>query len=264
MVFHLGDTKALEALISGTIDRTVSEIEALFPSLIPRVAKAKGSGVVLAGHYCVAENLGALSYESPIEQKSLEAGVRLVQWVQERGEVCRLVLWVNDIGIDTAHRARLKESYSLPTPYRRILDKHRFDPLQVNVLFESTMRNKGSTWIRKIERQDASLIRRVPSSQVGLVRCVNDYQCEIEAEISHESIVIRGPDGRDLVLKEDTNPKCCLILGTLFSDVTKQFDANYIVNIFNNLYAARLDYGTHVAREVFQLRLPIWNYFVDD
>lgn len=259
-----GYANAMETLLNHTVDNARKHIDELFPALIPGITEARARGIVLAGHYCVADNLRELSYEGIVEQQCLEAGIRLVQLAQEHGTFSRLVLWVNDIGIDTNQRAKLKQSYTLPIPYQRIFDKYRFDSSQVEVMFESTMRNKSSTRIRKIERQNLNLIRRVPSSRIGLVRCIDDYQCEADGQLSRESFVIRGSDGRDLVLKEDSHPKCCLILGTLFSEVTKRFDATYIVNIFNNIYAARLGHGEYVARAVYQLRLPIWNFCINE
>lgn len=244
---------------------TVEDLTAgILKDLVSSIAEYGRNGAVLAGHYSVAEHMSEVSHNRDVEKRCFDLGIRLIKQAEQKGLVNRLVLWVNDIGIDVRDRIALKQSYRLPASYRQILDEGNFDPTRLDMLFESTMRNKGSILARKIERRQPSLIRRVPNTQSGLVRCIEDLVCAGKGKKELDAFVIAGPDGQDLVLKEGSHPKCCLILGTLFTDVMKRFSVDYIVNIFNSVYTARLQYGIYVAREVFQNPLPMWNLYVDE
>jgi len=231
---------------------------------VARMADEGLHGSIVAGHYSLAPDYAALSSDAAVEQRSFQQGIELAILSERLGAESRLVLWVNDIGIDVEERDALKRRYVLPIPYRRIADRLRFDPEKIEVVFESTMRNKGSTLIRRFEKRMPTLVRRVSAAAMGLIRCIEDEACDLESAGAGEAMVIAGPGGEDLVLKEGAHPKCCLILATLFRQLHAGDRGEYIANVFNGLYAARLAYGVHVARTLFQLRMPIHNAFIDE
>lgn len=221
-------------------------------------------GLILAGHYCVAKSMQGLSSDSEVEQGCFELGIQLVKSSLEKNIDNRLVLWINDIGIDLEYRNFLKEKYQLPDTYKLLLDKYEYPHSDVIIMFESTIRNKGSVAVRKIEQQNPHLIHRIASKDTTLVRCIEDDHCSFEQEESKEAMIIKGPRGENLVLKDGNHPKCCLILGTLFNNLNKKLSPRYIVNIFNSVYTARLEYGIHVSRTIYMNKLPILNLYVDE
>ena len=99
--------------ITNIIDSTASAI-----------SKHGKQGVILAGHYCVAKSMGELSCDNKVEQLCFEIGVRLAKKCEENNLANKLVLWINDIGIDIEERNELKKNYKLPIPYKKILEKY--------------------------------------------------------------------------------------------------------------------------------------------
>ncbi len=240
------------------------KLDELVGDLVAGGVAARRRTVVLAGHYSVAPGLEEVSYDGVIEQRCFELGIRTVMRERALGALTRLLLWVNDIGIDPAARSRLKASYRLPTPYERIGERLGFDPGLMDVRFESTMRNKGSVWIRENEERLGELVWRTDATRPGLVRCTGEAACAGGDGEKKEVIATIGPYGEELVLKEGSHPKCCLILGMLFREVVRTFNAERIVNVFNAIYLARIDYGVFVARRLFGNAVNIENVFVEE
>lgn len=124
----------------------------------------------------------------------------------------------------------MKENYRIPENYLDILDKWGIAPESVDVMFESTVRNKASVLLRKLFARSPHLFRKVSNTSEGLVRCVSNSFCGIEPEVK-DAYVITGPNMEDLVVKEGPNPKCNLILATLFDTIKKDKNPDRIINI---------------------------------
>ena len=219
---------------------------------------------IVAGHYCESEALEGLSAAQETEQQSFELGVRLRRALTAHGAAKRVpvVLWVNDIGIDPDCRARLKENYALPANYAKIWDAAFDDRSGLEVWFESTMRNTASTLLRRIVRQRPHLFTVMRADDPTLVRCVDDEACSTHRSSSNV-YVIPGPQGERLVVKDGPNPKCNLILATLFKTIEQRLGAELSVTLFNSLYRHRVRLGVHVAREVMGVTMPINSAFCD-
>ncbi|MDP2784927.1 MAG: hypothetical protein Q8O38_10105 [Sulfurimicrobium sp.] len=220
------------------------------------------STAVLAGHYCLSENMSELSHEEESEQASFDYGASIVGAAREYGLQSSLILWVNDIGVNPDKRMMLKESYQIPHNYQRILEKWGLNPASVDVMFESTMRNKASVLLRKLYARSPHLFRKVSSTSEGLVRCVSNSSCSIEPEVK-DAYVITGPNMEDLVVKEGPNPKCNLILASLFDSIRKDKNPDRIINIFNHIYTYRISLGIHVATTLIGCRIEMNSLFCE-
>lgn len=216
---------------------------------------------VVAGHYCLAPELTELSSEQETEESCFAYGVEIVRDTQAVGGHSRLILWINDIEIDAEQRAAIKQIYNLPENYRRILDRAGLTRADVQVLFESAMRNKASMRLRQLVNRKPQLFRKVPSDQEGLVRCIDTQFCSMDTSGSN-AYVIDSPDGSPLVVKEGPNPKCNLILATLFHRVVTDHAPDVIVNVFNSIYVNRIALGVHVSRQLYDSTVPMANLFV--
>lgn len=214
---------------------------------------------ILAGHYCLSPELAALSSDQETEEACFACGAEIARKAQDQGAHAKLVLWINDIGIDADERARIKQDYRLPDNYQRILGDAGLNHGDVQVLFESASRNKASTALRQLAARQPHLFRKVPSTQQGLVRCI-DTVCMMDAE-GRDAYVITGPGGADLVVKEGPNPKCNLILATLFNRICADHRPGAIINVFNGIYINRIALGVHVARTLYGLAVPMVNLF---
>ncbi len=213
-------------------------------------ALAACAGVaVIAGHYCVAPELEDLSHEGDAEVMSFRKGAEIHRDLVARGVASQLCLWVNDIGIGPDERAAMKASYQPPANYLEIAATHGLAAGDVTVLFESTARNKASTWLRKIAKDRPELFRQNASSDTHLVRCVDGVMCGIGDD--KMAYVLDGPDGESLVVKDGPNPKCNLILATLFQMLQRKSNCQGIVNVFNDIYVNRIRLGLHVYRKVY-------------
>jgi hypothetical protein len=217
---------------------------------------------ILAGHYCVAEELVDLSASRAPEEASFVAGVDILITSRARGAKSRLTVWVNDIGIEANARRLLKEQKRLPDNYRRILEARGVDPSTVDMQFESSTRNKASTHVKKLSARDPCLFRRVPSDAEGLVRCVE--ACGISSDESKLAYVIDGPEGEALVVKDGPNPKCNMILATLFDDACKSAAASSVVTVFNGIYVNRIQLGMFVASRLLGLAASFANLYTFD
>ena len=230
-------------------------------TLVERLCGA-GSSVVVAGHYCLAQDMQDLSHEGEEEASSFQLGAEMVAVTLRKGGQSRLILWVNDIGIPPAERSAIKEAYRLPCNYQAILDDAGLAAEQLVVCFESTMRNKASTLLRKLYKRTPNKFLRIDSTSADLVRCVGDSKCDIEQR-GQMAYTIVGPAGEQLVVKDGPNPKCNLILASLFDDLSKKYRPEIQINIFNELYSYRIGLGVHVFRRLLENQTPIVNIFCD-
>ena len=201
--------------------------------------------IIFAGHYCINEELVELGSNGFSEYESWKEGVRKFS---EDDENSKLILWVNDIGIEKEKRKKLKESYKIPENYAYFLKNSGYSIDNVEVAFESSVRNKSSTFIKKNKKKD--IIDVVNSSESNLIRCVENKICELEASIPQKSYVILGPNNEKLVVKDGPNPKCNLILATLFDTYSTEVDTK-IFNIFNGIYKNRITLGIHVYKSLY-------------
>lgn len=176
--------------------RSTCSIDSLKADLLQILGLHEPS-VVIAGHYCLADDMEELSNEGEGEVMSFAFGVELVAEAIQRGLNSNLVLWVNDIGIEIEDRQSLKADYVLPENYQRLLDSSGLDRDRLIILFESTMRNKASVLLRKLYRRKSDLFERVDSKSKNLVRCVEDLQCDLE---SHPASVA-PTSSKDLMTK---------------------------------------------------------------
>lgn len=228
--------------------------------LIERIAGATRSAAVLGGHYCVAPDLEDLSADADTEQNTFAFASKLVAAIRKQGKPAELVLWVNDIGIDPGERSQLKAQYRLPEPYAAILERLELPAELPQVLFESTVRNKASVLLRSLYKKNPERLRVLDSDTPELLRCID--RCEISPEV-RRAYVMPGPEGENLVVKEGPNPKCNLILGTLFQMIEKRMAPQAIVTVFNAIYINRLRLGMHVAGQLLQCATPVHSLLMD-
>lgn len=220
------------------------------------------SSVVIAGHYCLAAHMKELSHDGEAEADSFEVGCHLVALAHAHSARSHLVLWINDIGVDAASRLNLRHSYRLPENYREMLHHAGLSDSHPTVIFESAVRNKASTLLRRLYKRHPHLFQKVDANTAGLVRCVGVAPCEVGATAKH-AYVINGPDREPLVVKDGSNPKCNLILATLFEELRARFSPALFLNVFNDVYQYRLSLGIHVSRQLFDNTTPFVNSFCD-
>lgn len=225
---------------------------------------ATNSVSIIAGHYCIAPGLDGLSHTETTEQMSFRYGASLCR---ERLDACaeaRVYLWVNDIGIDPESRAVLRETFRIPDNYLLIAEAAGLSPADIRVLFESAARNKASTLLRKIRKKMPDRFRTHAGTEPSLLRCVEGLACSMDED--RIAYVMDGPDGENLVVKEGPNPKCSLILASLFLHIARESGCRNIINVFNSIYTNRIRLGIHVYSELFANETPISfsNYFCED
>jgi hypothetical protein len=218
---------------------------------------------VVAGHYCLAKGMEELSSLGECEISSFSFGADLIAEALHRGINTNLVLWVNDIGIESEERQSIKSNYVLPDNYRSIVKDYGLPMEHVVVLFESTMRNKASVLLRKLYKKQPELFERVNSRSKDLLRCVEDAICSTEAQADTMAYTVNGPRGERLVVKDGPNPKCNLILATFFQELSNHYGAKIIVNVFNELYVHRLALGIHVSTKILHNPSSYINVFCD-
>lgn len=223
----------------------------------------KTSAVIIAGHYCMAAHMQELSSTGDAEIMCFELGVQLLKRALSNGNHHDLVIWVNDIGINRQQRERMKETYTLPDNYQRVLDSHGLDSSNVTVMFESSMRNKASTLVKKILKQQPGRLTKVHANNANLVRCVQNIGCDLSMQTENHAYVIEGPNKEQLVIKEGPAPKCNLILATFFNELATMFSPQHFVNIFNDVYAYRLRLGVHVANNLLNNTITMTNILCD-
>lgn len=219
--------------------------------------------VVVAGHYCLAEHMQELSAESDAEVMSFEFGTRFVAEANKKHKKSHLVLWINDIGISADAREAIKADYALPESYQKVLNGVALDSKHLTIMFESSMRNKASTLLRKLYKRQPHLFEKVSAKSNDLVRCIQSAVCEKESSLAKTAYVIPGPDAERLVVKEGPNPKCNLILATFFNELRQRFSPRMQINVFNQVYRYRLQLGIHVSRSILENTTPFHNVFCD-
>ena len=225
---------------------------------------ACGKVAVVAGHYCVAPELEDLSSRGDAETLSFQKGLEVHAALRDGGRQSVVCLWVNDIGISSGQRAQMKASYQIPDNYVQLAHQAGVAASDIQVLFESAARNKASTLLRKLSKNMPELFRRHHSSESGLMRCVEGVSCEIGQD--QRAYVIDGPEGENLVVKEGPNPKCNLVLATLFLGLREQHGCDGIVNVFNSIYVNRIRLGVYVFERLFSRVSPVVfdHYFCDE
>ncbi|WP_440055357.1 hypothetical protein ACSLBF_04225 [Pseudoalteromonas sp. T1lg65] len=231
--------------------------------IIQHISRLKNKPVaILAGHYCVAPELEDLSHEGEAEHYSFALGVSVYQALLAQKISARLILWVNDIGISSEQRELLKQQFELPQNYVEILHQTNTPLSDVEVIFESASRNKASTLLRQKIKKHPERFQKYDSSDPALVRCIDLDVCSIE--VGKTVYAIDGPEGLPLVMKEGSNPKCNLILATLFYRIAQGNPDLVFLNIFNDIYIERIRLGIFVAKEVYELPQQFMNLFCDD
>lgn len=217
---------------------------------------------IVAGHYCISPELSDLSNESSAEEVSFAGGAKLLHELRRLEKDGVLVLWINDIGIPQDERERLRRDYRLPKNYCRILDHYALAQEDVAVIFESSMRNKASTMLRKLVKRNPDTFLVVNPDDPALVRCINKEVCDLNSS-QGRVYAVHGPDQEILVVKEGSNPKCNLILGTFLKQVASDYSPDIVVNIFNAIYSSRIRFGVFVSKYVLGNDTPMCNYFAD-
>lgn len=219
---------------------------------------------IIAGHYCVAEELIDLSNDGESEIQSFEFGVNLYSQLLENNKNPNLVLFINDIGISKEQRKAFIENYNIPDNYLSILNRYEITPEQLDIQFESSIRNRASKEIRKLKKSNSNLFEFISSTDPRLVRCVDPAAfCEVASE-QKEAITIKGPDNEYLVVKEGSNPKCNTILATLFNNLERTHSSDAIINCFNVIYVNRIKLGEFVANKLFNNMPDKINIFFDE
>lgn len=219
--------------------------------------------VIIAGHYCLAEHMQELSSHGKAESMCFELGIQLFVRALKKNIQHHLVVWVNDIGIRRDHRETIKNNFILPENYRSILNKYGLNASHISVMFESSMRNKASTLVKKILKRQPGRLKKVNANNPSLVRCVTNSSCDMTANTKNNAYIIKGPNQEQLVIKEGPAPKCNLILATFFSELVKQFSPKHFINIFNEVYAYRLRLGVHVAYSLLNNSVAMTNVLCD-
>jgi hypothetical protein len=237
--------------------------QSLSMASIESTLRRNSPSVVIGGHYSLSSRMQELSCQGEAEEASFAPGARLVTNALSQKADSYLILWINDIAIPLEQRADLKSDYRLPSNYRTTLKQIDFPEHRLVVMFESTMRNKASVLLRKLYNQQPTLFERVDSRATGLIRCVEDVACSSDRLLNSTSYTVAGPNGERLVVKDGPNPKCSLILATLFQQLAVRFNCRLQINIFNEIYTPRILLGTHVFRHLLRGSVPMINVFCD-
>lgn len=233
------------------IDRIKKELDSRCPNHIS----------IVAGHYCVSKELMELGSDQIIEESTFCLGVEIYKYISDHGYDCSLILFVNDIGISLGERKILKRNPTIPKNYRAILDKYNKKPSDVDIWFESMLRNKASKLISKENKNNKIIIK--DSGDEGLVRCINNAECSVP-ESNKIAMTIVGPEGDKLVVKEGTNPKCNSILATMYKQLQDNKKSDFNINIFNSIYSYRILLGKYVYKKLFDGTIDHMDIFIDE
>lgn len=208
---------------------------------------------ILAGHYCVSPELEDLGPDNDAELTSFRIGLDVLSELTSHGKVAKLYLWINDIGISPSDREFFKSNFTLPDVYESAIKEKnmKLSDGQLVVLFESTIRNRASGLIKKIKRERPHQFEEYESNNAELIRCVGPQSCEISEETQKKVYTIRSRSGEPIVVKEGSNPKCNLILATLFDVILSRYGNGQIINIFNSIYSRRIELGQYVYEKLF-------------
>ncbi len=219
---------------------------------------------IISGHYCLSDELTDLSHEGEAETASFDFGAELCARLNESGKEATLILFINDIGIDSGRRSELIESYTIPDNYMGLLRKNRTPLNRVKVVFESVVRNRASKEIRKLKKNRSDVFEILSSVDKRLVRCVDPAAvCEVPS-MEKMAITIKGPDNEYLVVKEGSNPKCNTILATLFEQTRSEYESQVSINCFNEIYINRIRLGAYVYKKLFSNEMDMVDLFFDE
>ena len=217
---------------------------------------------IVAGHFSLADYLEDVSNTDDAEIASFKAGVTLAKQAMNMGKRCQLFLLINDIGIEKDGRKTLKQAYKIPKNYSDIMMEDDLDEEYLTVIFESSVRNKASTTLRKLYKKKPDLFERLNSNDEELCRCVAKNACSSGNGEVNTVYVIKGPDDEKLVVKEGPNPKCNLILATFFNDICEKYTPSLIVNFFNDIYQNRIRLGIHVGKEILKCQVTLYKHLL--
>ena len=219
--------------------------------------------LVIAGHYCVSADYADLSNLADTEIHSLELGIEQYQQYKEQGLSVKLVIWVNDIGLEPQQRERLLQDYHLPSNYSELLTQAKIFDRDIIVRFESRARNRASKWIRKLKHDQTSVIYELSASNTHLIRCIDAEQCHTK-EATKTVLCIDDKQGQPLVIKEGGAAKCCAILATFFNELEEKYQVIKMIGIFNFLYVKRIHAGQFVAQTLLDFDTPMEFLFCDE
>ena len=219
--------------------------------------------LIIAGHYCISEDYAELSHLAKTEIMSLKLGVEQYQNKQQQGRKVRLLIWVNDIGINPVERERLHQYYVIPKNYAEIISQAGILLSDVIIRFESQTRNRASKLLRQLKRQHPHLITEHSSTNKQLIRCVDSEPCTSESD-NKLVLTIKDSQGKPLVIKEGGAAKCCAILATFFSGLSEEFEVTNMVAVFNALYIERIKSGIYVAHTLLNFNTPFKVLFCDE
>ena len=220
--------------------------------------------MVVAGHYSIADYLKEVSNTGGAEITSFKIGVHLISRASALDNAARLILLINDIGVDEKKRRSFRSDFQLPENYADVMAAGGLGIDKLVVVFESSVRNKASTLLRKLYKRFPQIFERRLSNEKGLIRCVDKSSCDNAKTGFQHAYVINGPRGEKLVVKDGPNPKCNLILATFFRDIGMKFRPRLIVNIFNCIYQRRVNLGLYVGRKIYNNSIPMLNLFCDE
>ncbi|ODS22825.1 hypothetical protein AB835_12175 [Candidatus Endobugula sertula] len=144
----------------------------------------------------------------------------------------------------------------------QLLQENDLGPDIVSVEFESSIRSKASSNVKKLKNKKESKINKIKSNEDGLVRCIDNEACEISDKDYLDSYVIEGMNGEQIVIKEGPNPKCNMILATLFEKYSKNGPTKFY-NFFNALYRDRINLGIYVYRKLYFGESKFENTYID-
>lgn len=220
--------------------------------------------IILAGHYCLAPELSELSNEGASEQLSFEKGVKLFKAEREKGRNVKLYIWVNDIGVDAGVREEFRNGLNngAPDNYREIAQSYGIQSCDIKIVLESVTRNRATKELRKIYKLNPEQFYLMESGDTSLVRCVDSAACGLNTTEVKKVYAITGPAKEHLVVKEGPNPKCSLILATLFQTLAGPDGKTEIVSYFNEIYVNRLRLGLYVYSKLFsRAEVSVNTYF---
>lgn len=214
-----------------------------------------GKLVVVAGHYCISPELEELSCDGAAERLSFLEGVKAYSAALRNGVSADLCLWINDIGA-TAEERRVFRDFGerwLPENYANIASDYNTTPEDIYVELESVTRNRASKELKRSLKSSPDLFQLTSSDDPSLVRCINTPFCEATRNHTKKVYSIEGPDNESLVVKEGSNPKCNLILATLFRRLAEAEGPGpaTIACFFNEIYLNRIRLGIHVYTRLF-------------
>jgi hypothetical protein len=210
------------------------------------VEKEQHTVLIIAGHYCVANDYAELSNLAETEINSLNIGIEQYYYYLQQGNQVKLVIWVNDIGLTTIERQQFQQNYQIPDNYADLLIKSGIESANIIIRFESRARNRASKIVRQIKRDFPELITELSADDTELVRCVDSDFCSRE-QAATMVLAIHDDKGLPLVIKEGGAAKCCAILATFFNELVAQFQPLKIIAVFNFVYQERIKAGYYVA-----------------